>query len=154
MPLIIPPSVRMLAYSGSAVSHTGDLVETTLATYTMPGGTMGLSSAIRIVSLWSYTNSVNTKTCRVKFGGTNFFSTNPTTSASIHYATIIRNRGSLSSQVGFASTAGGSFQNTTAAVTTSTVDTSANVDITFTALLTNTGETITLEGYTIEVMRL
>lgn len=154
MPLYIPETVRLLAYGGGALSHTGNTSETTLATYTMPGGTMGINSAVRITTLWSYTNSANFKTLRVKFGGTAYLFTAPTTTANVQAATIVRNRGSLSSQVGFASSAGGSFQSTSATATTSSVDTSANVDITFTAQLASSGETITLEAYTIEVMRL
>lgn len=151
-PVLVPWAV--LAQSAVAVSHTGDLVETVLATVTIPAGAMRANGAVRVSSLWTYTNSANNKRMRVKLGGvggTAFFdSTQTTTATYTDPGRTIQNRNSEASQVGrpAASTQG----STTSAVVTSAIDTSVAQTIVFTALLANTGETITLESYLVEIM--
>lgn len=145
---------RLLAASGVAVSHTGDLVETTLATVTVPGGAMGPNGFVLVESLWRFTGSTNNKIMKIKFGGTNIVSNTQNTLANVFWSDYrkVANRNSVSSQVfNFAAnafTSGG-----TTAVGTAAKDTSADVSITFTAQLANTGETIVLEHYAVSVYR-
>lgn len=145
---------RMLAASAVSASHTGNTNETTLATVTIPAGAMGANGALRINSLWSYTNSGNTKTLRNRLdgiSGTVFMSAAPTTTASAHDAgRIIQNRNSVSSQVCRAS--GAASGPAATAVITGAKDTSGALDLVFTAQLANSGETITLEAYSVEIM--
>lgn len=146
--------VRVLAASGVAVSHTGDLNETTLATVTIPGGAMGPNGFIEIVSLWRFTGSVNAKTMRIKFGSATLWSNAQTTAANVFArdSRSLWNRNSQSSQVfnagSAAFTTGG-----TSAVGTAAIDTSADVSLLFTGQLANSGETVALDGYVVRLFR-
>lgn len=145
-------SVKVLAQSAVAVSHTGDTSQTTLATVTIPANSMGKNGRLRITTVWSYTNSGNNKSLRISFGGTNYLSSNVTTSASIQDQRTISNRNDTASQVGLTSTVGG-FGSSSASPVTSTVDTTSDVPLLFTGQLASSGETVTLESYLVELIR-
>lgn len=141
---------QMIKSSAVQVSVTGTLVETTMATITVPAGAMGPNGFVEITSLWSYTNSANNKIMRTRFGGTSVASNVPTTTASSALFTTIANRNSASSQViGLATQIIGV---TGSATGTSAVNTANATDITLTATLANTGETITLEFYSVKIV--
>lgn len=146
-------AARVLAQSAVASAVTGTASETTLATYTLRGGTIGLNGTLRITPLFSFTNSANNKTFKVKLGSTAFSSITLTTFGGSMIPVHIRNRNSHVSQIGFAP-----FGQTGYGVISSnptlagTIDTSVDQTITITGQLANTGETITLEGYTIELL--
>ena len=136
--------------SGTASSVTGTTTETTLATITIPANAMGPNGQIEIIPLWSFTNSANTKTMRVKFASTAFYTQAATATAVTQSLVRIANRNSASSQVG-APGANAGLGNFTAAVITSAENTASPVTLTITGQLTNTGETITLESYLVRV---
>ena len=54
--------------AGPGSSITGATTETALALVTIPAGSMGTQGSLRITALFSYTNSANTKTMRIRFG--------------------------------------------------------------------------------------
>lgn len=60
---------RVIAASAVAVSHTGDTIETVLANIAIPAGAMGANGALHITAVFSYTNSANAKTLRIRLGG-------------------------------------------------------------------------------------
>lgn len=143
---------RVLAASGVAASHTGDTNETTLATVLIPAGAMGPNGVLRVTSVWSYTNSANTKVLRLRLGGAAgslFQSVAVTTTASLRHEVQICNRGVQNAQLGQPGT--GAFGASSSAPSTGAIDTSANQDLVFRALLTNSGETVTLESYLVEL---
>jgi hypothetical protein len=145
----------VMGCSGAAVSHTGNTNETTLATVTIPGGSMGPNGVVRVTSLWSVTNSSNNKALIIRFGGTSgtaYQNITVTTVGTVHFVTLIRNRNSANSQVGHASGAGLPFGTSGGAVTTSSVDTANDVDLVVRGTLASAGETITLESYMVEVL--
>ncbi|MFD2271823.1 hypothetical protein ACFS07_13325 [Undibacterium arcticum] len=146
------PSTITLAQSAVAVSVTGTLTETTLASVTIPGGVMGLNGSLRITTLWSCTNNANNKTFNVRFGGTSICS-NTSMNSSVAYIDrrVLHNRNSLISQVAMPGANGGS-GNSTVALVTMTKDTSVDQLLTITMALANTGDTVTLESYTVEVL--
>lgn len=143
--------VKVLAQSAAAVSHTGDTSQTTLATVTIPANSMGKNGRIRVTTVWSYTNSANNKSLRVSFGGTNFLSSNVTTTASVQDQRTISNRGVTNSQVGLTSTVGG-FSSSAVSPVTASVDTTADVSLIFSGQLANSAETVTLESYLVELI--
>lgn len=146
---------RTVGQSAVAASVTGTTNETVLATIKIPGGAMGANGVMRIITLWTVTNSANNKQLRVRLGGdagTPFLSLGVTTVAAAQELTLIRNRNSAASQVGFAATPASSYGTSTSANTTATVDTAADTSLVITGQLTNTGETITLEAYTVEIL--
>lgn len=142
---------QLLAASGAAVSHTGNLTETALATVSIPAGAMGLNGGLLIYATWSMTNSANSKTPRIRLGGlsgTIVSGAGHTAAATFHDIRRVRNRNSASSQVfSFAAGSAAVIGPTTGALSTGAVDTSAAQDLVFSAQLANAGETLTLENY-------
>jgi hypothetical protein len=145
-----PAVARLLAASAATgMSHTGNTNETALATISVsPPGPNG---GIEVRTVWSYTNSGNNKTLRVRLGGiggTAYLALVPTTTTTLSDSRRIRNRNSNSSQVGsFSAANSGGFNTSSAAVVTSSTDWSAAVDLVISAQLASAGETITLESY-------
>lgn len=144
---------RILGQSGAAVSGAADTAENTLATVSVPAGSMGVNGVVRVTSLWSYTNSANNKTLRVDFGGFDFLSNAATTTVGTQTLTLIRNRNATNSQVGFTNATFGAIGTTTGTATTCAVDTTAAVSLTLTGQKASAGETLTLESYTVELLR-
>ena len=139
----------MLGKQHTAVSHTGDTNEYTLYSLVIPGGTIKANGVLVITALFSMTGSTNTKTLKVKLGGTVFSTTTITASASTisqSSSLAIHNRNSQSSQVAYSGS-------TSAAVITGVVDTSVNQTLAITGQLALGTETITLESVVVEVMR-
>jgi hypothetical protein len=142
---------QVLGASAVAVSHTGSTAKTTLAIITVPGGAMGANGMLRITSLWSHTNSANNKTPRVEFGGTQYYGGNVTTAATSRMFRTIANRNAENSQVGGAESAVFNWGSTSSALTTGAVDTSVDQYLVFSGQLANSGDSIALESYLVEV---
>lgn len=152
----IASNLRVMGQSGAASSVTSTTNETALATVTIPANTMGANGALRINMLFSFTNNANAKTLRIRLGGisgTIFMAvTSITNQASLPLHRIIMNRNATNSQITQQSSSGQSYNVTTSAVTTGAVDTTASQDLVITGQLTNTGDTITLEYYSVELL--
>lgn len=147
------PDVRVLAASAVAQSITGTLTETTLASGTIPAGTLGANGQVDIVALWSHTNSANNKTLRVKFGGTNFMAVVTTTTGVDQTYTRIANRGVTNSQIGFIAASSTGFSAIAGSNVTASVDTTADVTLLITGQLALGSETITLESYIVKLVK-
>lgn len=155
--IMLPPApqIRILASSAVAVPFTGSTSETAIVTVSVPANSMGLNGRLRVTTLWSYTNSANSKSLRVRFGGiggTAYFSQPNTTTATQRAQTEIQNRNSASSQVGCVPSAAAQWAASSVAVVTSAVDTTAAVDLVISGQLASSGETITLESYLVELI--
>lgn len=150
--------IIVLGASGVAASITGTTDETALATITLAAGTMGRYDQLRIASSWTYTNSANNKNLRVRLGGisgTVCMNYTLTTTATLVDERRISNRGSLSSQVVSASNGGqtGGFGSSTSTLAAPAVNTAVATTLVLTGQLANTGETITLESFLVELIR-
>ena len=147
----IPDGPQILGRSASAVSGAADTAENILATVTVPANLLGLNGGLLAYSTWSYTNSANVKTLRLRFGGiggTQYLLTTRTTEILMHDLRRIRNRNSASSQVGGANSSMLSGLGASAsALITSANDTTAAVDLVLTGQKATAGETLTLESY-------
>jgi hypothetical protein len=143
--------VFIVASSAVASSVTGTTTETILATITLPANAMGSNGVVRITTLFSYTNSANTKTPRIKFGGATYGGSSVTTTTNVRDQRQIANRNATNSQIGNSAVLG-SFAASSSAIVTSAVDTTAAVTILLTGQLTNTSETITLEYFLVELI--
>lgn len=147
----VPLGPQVLGRSAVAVPHTGDTAEFTLATIAVPANLMGLSGELRVTARYSFTGSTNTKTFRTRLGGTQFTAPGTATASQIGFVNqcLIMNRNSAALQLGVGDSSGlGGFS----VSYTGTVDTTAAQNITITGQLASAGETITLEGYLVEVM--
>lgn len=145
----------VIAQSYAPVNTPADITEDTLATITIPANLLGPNGTLRITSQWSYTNNANTKTMRIRYSGaagTIYMQIPATTTASYSDQRTISNRGATNSQVG--ANSGGSILTLSGGpTTTSAVDTTAATTIVFTGQKASAGDTLTLEGYTIEVLK-
>lgn len=154
-PSVLRPQWEILAASAVAVAHTGDTVETILATIPIPAGAMGANGALRINLLVSYTNSANNKIIRGRLGGiggTAFISSTLTTTALAKFTKEIANTNSAAAQV---SENAGQFGpgTTSSGVGTGTVNTAIAQDFVFTAQLALGTETLTLIRYMVEIFK-
>lgn len=148
--------VAVLASSAAAVSCGADTTEDTLATITVPANCMGPNGALRIWPTFTHTNSSNTKTLRVRFSGasgTQYFVLGDTTSATTNIVVMICNRNSTSSQTSMHSAvSAGVSTGSSAALVTSSVDTTAATTVLITGQKDTSGETLTLQRYTVELI--
>lgn len=141
----------MIQASAVAVSVTGTLVETTLATIALPAVTLGPNGRFRLWHLWSFNNNANNKIFRVKFGASMIYQVGRSTQQSEQAFTIIRNRNNQAIQIGPPLVYDGIGTGGAAAIAYA-IDTSLAQNITLTALLANVGDTVTLESYSLEVL--
>lgn len=154
----LPPiSPVILASSAVAVPRTGSTAEVVLATFTLPGGTLGLNGALRLSSAWSMTNSANAKTIRARLGGlggTLLMSAALTTVAASAFLSWHQNRNAQNSQYNRGEASRGTDGLRTDLTPAATaVDTSANQDFVITAQLALGTETMTLEQWCLELLR-
>lgn len=134
---------------GGALSHTGDTSSHTFASGNITGGSMGANGSVRIVSFWRGTNSGNNKTMQHKFGGTNYFSQNFTTQLTWRHESEITNQNATNSQLG---NGNNSFGAMSQAANSSSHDTTADVSWSIVGTLANSGDTIELLSYRVEVL--
>ncbi len=132
------------------VALTGTTSETTLLTVNIPAGLIGISGKVKMYPLYSMTNNANNKTLRVKLGGSTAYSIVVASSSQSSALVIIRNMGSEAVQKSSTSVVTG-LGNNSATLTSLTVDTSAATTITVTGQLANSADTMTLEGFFMEV---
>ena len=146
---------HVLAASAVAASITGTTSETVLATVSIPAGAIGPNGILRVTSQWSYTNSANNKILRLRLGGlsgsTFFDVTQTTTAVYVDLGRLIHNVNSNAAQKSRGASVTGAGSTGTAHITR-TVDTTVALDLVFTGQLANTGETVTLESYVVELL--
>ncbi len=142
----------VLAQSAVPASVTGTLTETVLATIPIPAGAMGVNGGVRIYAYWSATNNANAKTVSFRLGGTLVAATGSiANNLSMCNFQEIRNRGAFNQQM-VRQNPSGPFGAATGAIVNIAVDTSQTQNLTLTATLANAADTITLEGYTVEIL--
>jgi len=148
---------RLLCTSAVAATAPADTEENTLATCTVPANAMGLNGQLHIVTSYSYTNSANDKTVRVRFSGgagTIFSSDLETTSVSHTYLTMISNRGATNSQVGSVSGAQTNpYAASGGALVTAAVDTTAATTVVITCQKETGAESCVLEKLSVELIQ-
>lgn len=144
----------LLAQSYVPVSAPADTTEDTLATITLPANALGLNGGVRITTAWSMTNNTNAKTGKVKFGAASVTVLNGAVSiASGQSVSEFYNRGATNSQLTKTWTLISSSQVHSPVLGTGSVDTTASVSITITGQKATGTDTLTLEGYTVELLK-
>lgn len=143
---------RIVAQSAVPASVTGTLSETTLATIAIPAGAMGVNGKIRVVSYWSCTNNANGKTVNFRIAGSLFGATGSlANNASACYQQEIMAVNATNAQK-MRQNPAAPFGSSTGGISTLAVDMTQAQNITLTAVLTNVGDTVTLEAYTVEIL--
>ena len=153
---IVGGSVILGAYGADLTVTAASTAEVDLVTLNIPAGLIGLNGQLVVTHFWEVTNNANTKTARVKLGGTAFFA-NATSLASVAIflppPTVIWSRNSQSSQMAFAAANGNTSVATGTAKTTGTVDTSAATTLVISGQKATGSDTMTLLGYRVELVR-
>ncbi|WP_276200310.1 glycosyl hydrolase family 28-related protein [Chelatococcus sp. XZ-Ab1] len=142
---------QVIAQSAVAVSHTGDTSEAVLANIIVPANRMGKNGRLRVTAHWSCSNSANNKITRVRFGGSQAAAVTNTTVAQQKMQIEIANRNSLSSQIVSIPGSSAGVGQTATSVTTLSIGTDADRSVALTAELANSGETVTLQSYVVEL---
>lgn len=133
-------------------AYTPSLAEVTLATATVPGGSMGAGGSLRSEMLLGYSNSANNKTVNIKLASSQFGGNAYTTSASAGARYGIRNRGPARQVCAFNNGTSDWIQPRSGVAQQFTVDTTVDQGLSITGQLANAADFIILEGYTIEVL--
>jgi hypothetical protein len=142
------------------VSVTGTINETLLTTIRVPANMVGFAGTIRTTYVFTYTNSANTKTLKMRFSNTKddmtgftLWSLLPTTTSLAQCSSMIHNANALNAQqtVNFGSAS--PFGTAVGSPVSSTVDTTADSYIMMTGQLAVGSENITLSYIIVEVLR-
>ena len=145
--------VKLYTTGSTTTAVTNTTAETQVASFTLPGGVMGMNGVLRLCPMFSHTNSANTKTLRIKLGAATVITQafGGAGSASAYGILTVRNLNSQSSQK---STQGGSLGvgTTSSAIGTSAADTSADITVSLTVQMGALAETVTLEHLFVEVL--
>lgn len=144
----------ILAQSAVAVSCPVDTTEDVLASIPIIGGIVGPHGSLRLTTLWTFTNSANTKSLRARLGGiggTDYFGNVITTQLSLRHQIQIFNRGAQNSQIGFTASTQ-AFVSTANAHITSAVDLSLATTLLITGQKQVGAEALTLESYLLELL--
>ena len=143
---------QVVEQSAVPAALTGTTAETTLATVAIPP--MGTNDSVRVTALFTFTSSTNLKTMFGKLNAATFAQNSTTTSG--HTAARVQwqvtNRNNTASQLGtpygMGFTAGAAVSPLNTAV-----ETSGDNTLLIRGQLASGAETLTLEGYTIELIR-
>jgi hypothetical protein len=148
------PWIDATTYTRNSDNST-DTQESTLASLTIPAGTLAASSLLRITALWSMTSSASTKTLIARLGGgsNDLLSFAATSVASAQTHTMVGNAGATNSQKSGSKTIS-AFGTSTNGIVTLSVDTSVNQTLAFLCKwgANVASEAIALERYVIEVV--
>lgn len=140
--------------SGATASVTGTTAETAVDTVVIPANSLGAYGEIRVNFYVGYTNSANTKTIRLKFGGATYLTQSLTTTASYSMQSFVIKNTAANAQVGPPSTHGTQYNGASGvALTTGAADTTADQTLELTLQLGNAGETITRHSLTVEILK-
>lgn len=146
----------IVSANGAYTQTTGS--DLTLATITVPGGSMGANGALRGTEITNVNNSANNKIVKAFLGSQVFMTSAQTTVASWVGGFGFRNRGAQNVNVVIASGTGGSTafafgsSSSGGANMPTAVDTSVNQNLTLTGQLATATDYIMLDGYTVEVL--
>lgn len=147
--------IELDQYGSAGNSVTGTVAETVLRSIWVPPTILGPQSRIEVRPVWSFTNSANNKILAIKAGLTlgaagTLYTRTRTTAAGEMPLIAAQFRGSLTSQLlAYSSGANYSFNTTAASVVS--IDFSTGAFIFVLGTLSNTGETITLDGVQVKV---
>ena len=146
------PINKQIVLSAQSInsSVTGTTTNTQLHEVVVPGGLMSPNGQLELMTLWTYTNSANTKNLRVYFGsfGIALYTNRADTTTTIHQIyTAIRNNNSITSQIGINPGVIGGLGSTGNSNASSSVNTALNSSIYWGGQLVNNSEVITLKAY-------
>jgi hypothetical protein len=156
-PIISGAAAKIIGQSSVAVSHTGDTASFSFAVIPIPANAMGPNGMLRVTTLWTFTGTLS-KNAQVTFsntpGGTGLVLNQAiTTGLSVHDVRDIRNANSVTAQKILSPNTAPYGVNAPSVVALA-VNTAAACYVNMAGVMTNAGESMTLEAYTVELLRL
>lgn len=147
-----------LAEASNTNTHTGDTDHTAIVSATFTKDEIAAGDIVKVMALWQDSSNTNNNPCKVYVGtpgsGTQVYSAGGTTVQSV-MAEILICFDSNTTTVGFPNTVGtATGTSTTVPYTVSGLNLSANgVTVSIGTKLANAGDTVTLHGYTISLIK-
>lgn len=135
---------------GNAIVVPVDTTEDVLATITVQANAMGANGAISIFNSWSYTNSANAKTMRIRFsgaGGTQVLAFGATTTTMYSDIHVIANQNATNVQAFHDRGSASGLSTTTGTNNAASIDTTAATTIVISGQKALNSETMTLLTY-------
>ncbi|MBS7542549.1 hypothetical protein [Ancylobacter oerskovii] len=140
--------------SSVPITLTGTTAQTVLASVNIPANSLRPNDSIRVTSLWSHDSSANVKTMKVRFGPEYYSNISATTTVSSRLQVQIYNREKDTDYHQVTAPAGlVAFGPSYSGVLERNVSTNTIRQVTLTGTLASIDGTITLEAYTVEVIR-
>jgi hypothetical protein len=144
----------ILDHSAVSISCPNDLLEHALKTITIPAHAIGANGFLVLKTMWSWTNSANIKTAKIKLGGMSgaeFMNIAVTTSSTFQTQTHIYNAGAENAQKGWLKNSPICFTTAGSAMASGAIDTAVSQDLVITGQKASASESLTLEQYTVIV---
>jgi len=141
------------------VTVTGTLSETILASIPIPAGAMPANGMARLTWTAANNNSANNKVLTVRLGassgvsGTSLAIQTQTTNIAFQTVTMIRNANATGSQAILSATNLAPYGTSTNTITAAAIDTTAQSFINITGTLANVADSLTLNGWTLEIIK-
>lgn len=147
--------MALLAQGAGLSVDPGSTSEQDLVSILLPGGLMGTVGELEVVTMWEGTVNANTKTTKVKLGGTAFLNTTGLTSNASYLLppTRIANFGAQNSQRSYPAANGNASTATGTSATTGAIDTSAPTTLAISGTKATGTDTLTLSYYSIRLYR-
>lgn len=147
-----PGEHRVLAASATAIATTGDTSAHNIVTVTLGANTLLQHGCLKVLMAWSMTNSANSKTIAITWGGTSIMSFGVGTGVAAFQKEMCLFSRTTTSQVAVMQATVNGATSTSSASATTAVDQTIARDLVITITLANGGETATLEAYQIVVV--
>lgn len=145
----------LLGQSGLAVTAPADTTEDALATITIPAKQFGKNGTVRVRAMFTITNGADDKTLRFRYStisGTAVFSQLFTTNGKVAVDFVMQGRNATNLQVSHAIVTTDTPGAIAPATVASAIDTTADTTLVITGQKETSGDTITLESYTAELI--
>jgi hypothetical protein len=137
--------------SGVQVLNSLTVTDNVLKSFTIPGGSMGPNTTMRITAIFTMPNNANTKTFRIRFGGVVIYQASFTAAVTLNMEFLLQNRGALNSQIGQVISMLGPTSNT-GPVLTAAIDTTIDQVVAFSAQAGVGTDQLALERCSIELI--
>lgn len=143
---------RIIAQSGNAASITGTLVETTLATIVIPGGTLSANGQLQVKAYWGFSGANGTRDQRIRINGTAVYDTGAVaaTQNSMWSEWFMYNTNSLTTQTRINTQQPNAANSLAPSI--GAFNTANDMTITLTEQLGNVADTATLLAFTVTIL--
>lgn len=140
---------RQILVSNVNIPHTGDTVEYTAFTGTIPANSIAVNGSFEFLMLWGFIGAAGSHTVRLRINGTLIFQHIVSSTGSLRATTFLANRNSLTSQITGAvgsSSAQGFGTAATSAANTTSFNTATDLTLTATTQNASAADTSSLEA--------